>query len=96
MSTDLIEFLDIKNLFLEFSNNNYKYKNCHIKEINNLSIEDEIIYQLIIIILIVIKKQQTYNYDDNEYQFEKIIITESTKLLKKINPSITLLEKMKF
>jgi len=93
MSTYLIEFLDIKNLFLKFSNNNYKYKNYHIKEINNFSIEDEIIYQLIIIISIVTKKQQIHNYDDNEYQFEKIIITESKKLLKKINPSIYLLEK---
>jgi hypothetical protein len=93
MSTDLTEFLDIKKLFLKFSNNNYKYKNYHIKEINNLSIEDAIIYQLIIIISAIIKKQQTYNYDENEYQFEKQIITESTKLLKKINPSIILLEK---
>jgi hypothetical protein len=96
MSTDLIDFLDIKNLFLKFSNNNYKYKNYHIKEINNLSIEDAIIYQLIIIISAIIKKQQTYNYDENEYQFEKQIITESTNLLKKINPSIILLEKIQF
>jgi hypothetical protein len=92
MSTDLIDFLNIKNLFLKFSNNNYKYKNCHIKKIDNLSIEDEIIYQLIIIISFIIKKQKIYNYYDNEYQFEKIIITESKKLLNKINPSITLLE----
>lgn len=93
MSTDLIDFLNIKNLFITFSNNNNKYKNYYIKKINNLSIEDEIIYQLIIIISIIIKKQQIYNYDENEYQFEKIIISESKKLLKKINPSICLLEK---
>ena len=90
MSTDLIDFLNIKNLFITFSNNNNKYKNYHIKEINNLSIEDAIIHQLIIIISAIIKKQQIYNYDENEYQFEKQIITESTKLLKKINPSICL------
>jgi hypothetical protein len=90
MSTDLIEFLNIKNLFITFSNNNNKYKNYHVKEINNLSIEDAIIYQLIIIISVIIKKQQTYNYDDNEYKLEKTVITESTKLLKKINPSICL------
>jgi hypothetical protein len=90
MSTDLIDFLNIKNLFITFSNNNNKYKNYHVKEINNLSIEDAIIHQLIIIISAIIKKQQTYNYDDNEYQFEKKIITESKKLLKKINPSICL------
>jgi hypothetical protein len=99
MSTDLIEFLNIKNLFIKLLNsnkNNYKYLSYHSEEINNLSIEDTIIYHLIIIISVIVKKQQTYNYDDNEYQFEKIIITESTKLLKKINPSITLLEKMKF
>ena len=93
MSTDLIEFLDIKNLFITFSNNNNKYKNFHIKEINNLSIEDSIIYQLIIIISVIIKKQQIYNYDENEYKFEKLIISESKKLLKKIKPSINLLEK---
>jgi hypothetical protein len=90
MSTDLIDFLNIKNLFITFSNNNNKYKNYHVKEINNLSIEDAIIHQLIIIISAIIKKQQTYNYDDNEYQIEKKIITESKKLLKKINPSICL------
>ena len=89
MSTDLIEFLNIKNLFLKFSSNNYKYKNYYIKENNNLSIEDEIISQLLIFISIIIKKQQMYHYDENEYQFEKIIITESNKLLKKINHQYT-------
>jgi len=94
MSNDLIDFLNIKNLFIKFSNNNNKYKNYHTTEINNLSIEDAIIHQLIIIISVIIKKQQIYNYQDNdEYQFEKKIITESKKLLKKINPSICLLKK---
>jgi hypothetical protein len=86
MSTDLIEFIEIKNLFIKFINNtNYKFNNCYNNE-NNLTIEDEIISQLLLIISIVIEKQQS-NYDYYNFQLKKQIIKESFKLLKKINPS---------
>jgi hypothetical protein len=85
MSSDLIEFFEIKNLFIEYLNNNCKYKYFYIREINNLTIEHEIISQLLIFISIIMKKQQTYQYyNENEVLIEKKIITESNKLLKKI------------
>lgn len=90
MSSDLIEFFEIKKLFLEFLNNNCKYNYFHIEEINNLTIENEIISQLLIFISIIMKKQQTYQYyNENEVLIEKKIITESNKLLKKIKHQYT-------
>ena len=90
MSSDLIEFFEIKKLFIEFLNNNHKYKHFQIGEINNLTIENEIISQLLIFISIIMKKQQTYQYyNENEHLIEKKIITESNKLLKKIKHQYT-------
>jgi hypothetical protein len=88
MSSDLIEFFEIKNLFIEYLNK-CKYKYFYIGEMNNLTIENEIISQLLIFISIIIKKQQTYNYNENELLIEKKIITESNKLLKKIKYQYT-------
>lgn len=82
MSTILLEFFEIENLFLKFVNN-YNLKNCYNKENNYLTIEEEIDYQLIIIISNVIKNQEI-NFNDSKFNLEKQIITESLKLLKKL------------
>ncbi len=90
MSTDLIEFFRIKLLFIEFLNsnkNNYKYLSYSHEEINNSSIESEIISQLLIIVACIIKKRRYNNDNDNQSQIEKQIIFESQILLKKIQPS---------
>jgi hypothetical protein len=79
MSTDLIEFLNIKNLFIEFSNNNYQFNKNY-----NLTIEEEIVCQLLIFISTILKNK----IGNCKIELKKQIITESLKLLKKINPSI--------
>jgi hypothetical protein len=84
MSTILIEFFEIKNLFIKLIHNDcsnfYNYSN---KKINYLTIEDEIINQLLLIVSIIMKNKQT----TCEIELKKQIIIESLKLLKKINPS---------
>lgn len=85
MSSVLIEFFEIKNLFIKFVSNNYNFNfnNYFNKKTNYLTIEDEIINQLLLIISIIIKNKLT----NCEIELKKQIITESLKLLKKINPS---------
>lgn len=85
MSTDLIEFIEIENLFIKFANNCDVNKYYETENIC-LTIEEEIIIQLRIIILTVMKNQKT-NYNDCQIKLGKYIIKESLKLLKKINKS---------
>jgi hypothetical protein len=84
MSTILIEFFEIKNLFNKFINNNYpNFYNSTDKKIDYLTIENEIVSQLLLIISIIVKDKQS-NF---KIELKKQIIIESLKLLKKINPS---------
>jgi hypothetical protein len=96
MSTDLIEFLQIKHKFLLFLNDkDCLYKFCqnyinticdHIDE----SIEKLIEEQLLNYILFIKKESTTYcpnNYLKLQSNSEIEIITESQKLLKKIKNS---------
>ena len=90
MSTDLIEFLDIKNKFVLFLNDTnclYKFRKNYINTICDPldeSIEKYIEEQLINYILFI-KKEGT-NYLANNTEIE--IITKSKNLLKKIKCSI--------
>lgn len=84
MSTILIEFFEIKNLFNKFINNNYpNFYNSTDKKIDYLTIENEIVNQLLLIISIIVEDKQS-NF---KIELKKQIIIESLKLLKKINPS---------
>ena len=87
MSTILIDFLEIKNSFISLLQNNafYEYVNYNVEETDYLTIESEIVSQLLIIISSIIKKRKNYKNNDNKSDnFEKKIIIESYKLLNKI------------
>jgi len=79
MSTDLIKFIEIRNLFLNIPNNNYQFKKKY-----NLTIEEEIVCQLLIFISTILKNK----ISNCEIELKKQIITESLNLLKKIKPSV--------
>lgn len=83
MSTILLEFFEIKSLFIKLINNKYSFNNYSNKKTNYVTIEDEIIYNLLLIISIIIKSK----LNNCEIELKKQIIIESLKLLKKINPS---------
>ena len=90
MSTDLIEFLNIKDKFVSFLNDKnclYKYLKYYIntidKSIIDESIEKQIEEQLINYILFIKKEGTTSRYNNTETE----IITESQNLLKKIKSS---------
>ena len=90
MSTDLIEFLNIKDKFVSFLNDKnclYKYLQYYIntidKSIIDESIEKQIEEQLINYILFIKKEGTTSRYNNTETE----IITESQNLLKKIKSS---------
>jgi hypothetical protein len=98
MSTDLIEFLNIKKQFTEFLENKkenlYKYREYYLNYINNSeSIEEEIEQQLVMIILFIRKETTTCRghhtgellkqQSDLEYN----IITNSCKILTKFKDS---------
>jgi len=98
MSTDLIEFLNIKDKFISFLNDKnclYKYLQYYTKTINesiiNESIEKQIEDQLINYILFI-KKEGTTCCCNNVFKInsknEAEIITESLKLLAKFKSSI--------
>ena len=97
MSTDLIDFLNIKNKFVKFLNDKiccpYKYRQHYISSINE-SIETLIEEQLINYILFIQKEVTTcrgHNTGDilkKQCEIEVEIITESQKLLKKFKTSI--------
>jgi hypothetical protein len=93
MSTDLTEFLQIKEKFLAFLNdarNLYKYRPYYIKDIND-SNEKETEYQLLLFISIIKTEAGKCRCHDNtgyESSIEHSTILESQKLLKIIKPSI--------
>jgi hypothetical protein len=68
MSTDLIKFIEIRNLFLNIPNNNYQFKKNY-----NLTIEEEIVCQLLIFISTILKNK----ISNCEIELKKQIITES-------------------
>ena len=90
MSTDLIEFLNIKNKFVSFLNDTnclYKYIQYYMNRINDSideSIEKQIEEQLINYILFIKKESTTFCGNNIEIE----IITDSQSLLKKIKYSI--------
>ena len=90
MSTDLIEFFNIKNKFVSFLNDKnclYKYLQYYINKIDRSideTIEKQIEEQLINYILFIKKESTTFCYNNTEIE----IITESLNLLKKIKYSI--------
>ena len=96
MSTDLIDFLNIRNKFISFLNDEnclYKYRQYYISCIND-SIETQIEEQLINYILFIQKEFTTcraHNTGDilkKTSKTEVEIITESQKLLKNFKTSI--------
>jgi len=94
MSTDLIDFLLIKEKFLQFledDNNVYKYQEQYINYINciNNSISDSIEEHLIMFILFIQKEKGTcrIHNNKNERLIEKEVIIESQKILKKYKTS---------
>ena len=95
MSTDLIEFSNIANKFLEFlqdKNNVYKYRQSYLDYIHN-SIEEEIEYQLVMFISFIQKEGTTcrgHNTGEllkQQCKIEGEIITDSLKLLENFKSS---------
>jgi hypothetical protein len=91
MSTDLIDFLNIREKCLQFLNdedNRYKYRTYYIDNIND-SIETEIENQLVMFILLIKKEAgtcRTHNTCDalkKQSKTEVEIISESLKILTK-------------
>jgi len=93
MSTDLTEFLQIKDKFLAFLNdarNLYKYRIYHIQYTNE-STEKDFEDQLLLFISIITTERGKCRCHDNtgyESSTEINTISESQKLLKKIKPLI--------
>jgi len=83
MSTILLEFFEIENLFLKFVNIDLNNNKLSYKKDNYLTIEDEIINQLLLFITNIIKNKEI-NFNDSKFNLGKQIITESLKLLKNL------------